>query len=88
LIQQGSNDKRVPVPDSYELYRGLQDEHVPSKLIFYTGFGHGISKPKSNLAVMRANLDWFGHYIWGEPIPSDSSLLGSSEVDGKASDQR
>jgi dipeptidyl aminopeptidase/acylaminoacyl peptidase len=83
LIQQGSNDKRVPVPDSYELYRGLQDEHVPSKLIFYTGFGHGINKPKSNLAVMRANLDWFGHYIWGEPIPNDSSLLGSSEASEK-----
>jgi len=80
LIQQGSNDKRVPVPDSYELYRGLQDQHVPSKLVFYTGFGHGIYKPKSNLAVLRANLDWFSHYLWGEPIPSDSSLLGSSEV--------
>ena len=24
LIQQGSNDKRVPVPNSFELYRGLQ----------------------------------------------------------------
>ena len=82
LIQQGSNDKRVPVPDSYELYRGLQDEHVPSKLIFYSGFGHAVNKPKSNLAVMRANLDWFSHYIWGEPIPSDSSLLGSSEAGG------
>jgi dipeptidyl aminopeptidase/acylaminoacyl peptidase len=80
LIQQGSNDKRVPVPDSYELYRGLEDQHVPSKLIFYTGFGHGINKPKSNLAVMRANLDWFAHYIWDDPIADDSPLLGSSEV--------
>ena len=80
LIQQGSNDKRVPVPDSYELYRGLQDEHVPSRLIFYMGFGHGITKPKSNLAVMQANFDWFSHYIWGEPIPEDSPLLGSSEA--------
>ncbi|HXJ95385.1 MAG TPA: S9 family peptidase [Terriglobia bacterium] len=87
LIQQGSNDKRVPVPDSYELYRGLQDQHVPSKLIFYTGFGHGISKPKSNLSVMRGNLDWFSHYLWGEPIPNDSSLLGASEVEPKASEQ-
>jgi dipeptidyl aminopeptidase/acylaminoacyl peptidase len=84
LIQQGSNDKRVPMPDSYELYRGLQDQHVPSKLIFYSGFGHGINKPKSNLAVMRANLDWFSHYIWGDPIPGDSSLLGSSEVSEKS----
>ena len=87
LIQQGSNDKRVPVPDSYELYRGLQDQHVPSKLIFYTGFGHGINKPKSNLAVMRANLDWFSHYIWGDPIPNDSPLLGSSEASEKGSDE-
>ena len=86
LIQQGGNDKRVPVPDSYELYRGLQDQHVPSKLIFYTGFGHGINKPKSNLAVLRANLDWFSHYLWGEPIPTDSSLLGSSEATDKAPD--
>ena len=88
LIQQGGNDKRVPVPDIYELYRGLQDQHVPSTLIFYTGFGHGIDKPKSNLAVLRANLDWFSHYIWGEPIPPDSSLVGSSEADNKAPDHK
>ena len=88
LIQQGGNDKRVPVPDSYELYRGLQDQHVPSKLIFYTGFGHGIDKPKSNLAVLRANFDWFSHYLWGEPIPNDSSLLGSSEANDKAPDHK
>lgn len=88
LIQQGGNDKRVPVPDSYELYRGLQDQHVPSKLILYTGFGHGINKPKSNLAVTRANLDWFSHYIWGEPIPTDSSLLGSSEANDKVPDYK
>jgi hypothetical protein len=42
------------------------------------------SPSKSNLAVMRANLDWFSYYIWGEPIPSDSPLLGSSEVSDKS----
>jgi dipeptidyl aminopeptidase/acylaminoacyl peptidase len=83
LIQLGSNDKRVPVPDSFELYRGLQDEHVPSRLILYTGFGHGITKPKSNRAVLQANLDWFRHYLWGEPFPKDSPLLGSSELEEK-----
>jgi dipeptidyl aminopeptidase/acylaminoacyl peptidase len=81
LIQLGSADKRVPVPDSYELYRGLQDQHVASRLILYTGFGHPITKPKSNRAVMQANLDWFSHYIWGEEFPKDSALLGSSELD-------
>lgn len=81
MIQQGSLDKRVPVPDSFELYRGLQDQHVPSRLILYTGFGHGITKPKSNKAVTQANLDWFSHYIWGDSIPKDSPLLGSSELE-------
>jgi dipeptidyl aminopeptidase/acylaminoacyl peptidase len=81
LIQLGSADKRVPVPDSYELYRGLQDQHVPSRLILYTGFGHPITKPKSNRAVMQANLDWFNRYIWAEDFPKDSALFGSSEVE-------
>jgi dipeptidyl aminopeptidase/acylaminoacyl peptidase len=81
LIQVGSVDKRVPPPNSFELYRGLQDQHVASRLILYNGFGHPITKPKSNRAVMQANLDWFNHYIWGEEFPKDSSLLGSSEIE-------
>jgi len=81
LIQVGSVDKRVPPPNSFELYRGLQDQHVASRLILYNGFGHPITKPKSNRAVMQANLDWFNHYIWGEEFPKDSPLLGSSELE-------
>ncbi len=81
LIQHGSADHRVPVPDSFELYRGLLDQHVDARLILYTGFGHGIDKPKSALALLQANLDWFSHYIWNEPIPKDSALYGSSELE-------
>jgi dipeptidyl aminopeptidase/acylaminoacyl peptidase len=79
LIQHGSADRRVPLPDAFELYRGLLDQHVDARLILYTGFGHGIDKPKSALALLQANLDWFNHYIWNEPIPKDSPLYGSSE---------
>jgi dipeptidyl aminopeptidase/acylaminoacyl peptidase len=81
LIQHGSADHRVPVPDSFELYRGLLDQHVDARLILYTGFGHGIDKPKSALALLQANLDWFNHFIWNEPIPRDSALYGSSELE-------
>lgn len=81
LIQQGSADHRVPVPDSFELFRGLLDQHVDARLILYTGFGHGIDKPKSALALLQANLDWFNHFIWNEPIPKDSALYGSSELE-------
>jgi dipeptidyl aminopeptidase/acylaminoacyl peptidase len=66
LIQQGDQDKRVPPPDSYELYQALKDRGVPTKLIFYKGFGHPINKPKQQRAVMEHNYDWFSKYIWGE----------------------
>jgi hypothetical protein len=40
-------------------------------------------KPKSALALMQANLDWFSHYPWNEPIPKDSPLYGQSEMGRK-----
>jgi len=66
LIQHGELDRRVPIPNAYELYQGLQDQGVPSKLIVYKGFGHGLTKPKAHRAAMEHNLEWFGKYIWGE----------------------
>lgn len=68
LIQHGQFDRRVPVANAYELYQGLQDVGVTSKLIIYKGFGHGITKPKERLAAMWHNWQWFGKYIWGEDI--------------------
>lgn len=68
LIQHGEMDKRVPIPNAYELYRGLQDRGIPSKLIVYKGFGHGINKPKERLAAVWHNWQWFNKYIWGETL--------------------
>ena len=73
LIQQGDQDKRVPPPNSYELYQALKDRNIPVKLIFYKGFGHPINKPKQQLAVMQHNYDWFSKYIWGEETPSEAT---------------
>jgi dipeptidyl aminopeptidase/acylaminoacyl peptidase len=48
LIQHGEFDKRVPIPNAYELYRGLQDKGVPSKLIVYKGFGMALINRKKD----------------------------------------
>ena len=66
LIQHGELDKRVPISNAYELYRGLQDRAVPSRLIVYKGFGHGINKPKERLAAVWHNWQWFNQYVFGE----------------------
>jgi dipeptidyl aminopeptidase/acylaminoacyl peptidase len=68
LIQQGGADKRVPVPDSYELRQALEDHGVPVKMVLYDGFGHPINKPKQQRAVMLENENWFDHYLWGDPL--------------------
>jgi dipeptidyl aminopeptidase/acylaminoacyl peptidase len=66
LIQHGELDKRVPIPNAYELYQGLRDRGVPAKLVVFKGFGHGIDKPKEQRAVLDQNYDWFSHWLWGE----------------------
>jgi dipeptidyl aminopeptidase/acylaminoacyl peptidase len=70
LIQHGATDQRVPLPNAFELYRGLLDNNVPTKLIVYQGFGgigHGPSKPKSHRATMQHNLEWFDQYLFRSP---------------------
>jgi dipeptidyl aminopeptidase/acylaminoacyl peptidase len=66
LIQHGELDKRVPIPNGYELRQALEDRGVPVKMVVYKGFGHGIDKPKQQRAVIEHNLAWFSKYIWGE----------------------
>ncbi len=73
LIQHGEFDRRVPTPNAYELYQGLQDVGVPVELVIYKGFGHGISKPKELLAAVWHNWRFFAKWIWDEDvvIPSE-----------------
>ncbi len=72
LIQHGEFDKRVPIPNAYELRQGLEDRGVKVEMVVYKGYGHGITKPKSMRAVMQHNLGWFNHYIFGDPLPDFS----------------
>ncbi len=76
LIQHGELDRRVPIPNGYELRQGLEDRGVPVEMVVYKGFGHGINKPRSTRAVMEHNLAWFNHFIFGDPMV-DLTTLGA-----------
>ena len=80
-IQHGEFDRRVPIPNAYQLLQGLQDRGVPARLIVYKGFGHGINKPKERLAAVWHNWQWFGKYLWGEeielPLPAPAGIKAS-----------
>lgn len=72
LIQHGELDLRVPIPNAYELYQGLQDVGVTTKLVVFKGFGHGLTKPKANRAAMEQNLEWFSQYVLNSSRTSTS----------------
>lgn len=65
LIQHGSDDRRVPLSNAMELYRGLQAMDVPVELYIYPGMGHPITRPRENHAVMNQNWEWFAKYLLG-----------------------
>ena len=41
LIQHGDMDRRVPIPNAYELRQALEDRNVPVKMIVYKGTSNG-----------------------------------------------
>jgi len=85
LIQHGDGDRRVPIANAYELRQALEDRQVPVEMVVYKGFGHGITRPKSQRAVMTHNLVWFNHYIFGDPLPDLRAPLNAGAVQaGKA----
>jgi dipeptidyl aminopeptidase/acylaminoacyl peptidase len=90
LIQHGELDRRVPIANAYQLRQALEDKGVKVEMIVYKGFGHGITKPKSQRAAMQHNLAWFNHYIWNDPLPDFANpelpKKESKESDRKATD--
>ena len=85
LIQHGEFDQRVPIPNARELFQGLRDNDVPTRLIVYKGFGHGINKPKEQLAAIWHNWQWFSEHLWKEeaelPLPPENDESGESKGD-------
>lgn len=67
LIQHGDADQRVPVSNALEMYQGLRDQGVETRLALYKGFGHGLNKPKAVRHALQENLDWFDRHLFGTP---------------------
>ncbi len=66
LIQHGEVDARVPVTNSYELYRGLKDMGVETEFVVFKGMAYSSEQPGVNMAVMKQNLGWFLERVLGE----------------------
>ncbi len=83
LIMHGAEDTRVHPAQSLELYRHLKVRrpHVPSRLVWYPGEGHGNTRASSRLDYSYRMFQWFDTYLmtgdssaemphWDAPVPT------------------
>ncbi len=76
LIQHGDQDSRVPIPNAFELYQGLLDQNVETRLVIQKGMAHGVSRPRQARQVMEENFAWFNRWIWGEQPGEATAAAG------------
>lgn len=75
IIFCGENDKRVPLPQSREMYRGLKWAGVPTELVIFPGAPHGLRTPAHRLYKMSREFNWIDGIIReGAPRPSEFDL--------------
>lgn len=69
LIVTGQLDFRVSYTQSLQYFSTLQTLGIPSRLIVLKNDGHWPNNVKSMPLYYDAHLDWFHHYLGGDPAP-------------------
>lgn len=67
LILSTTGDLRVPVTQSYKLYRALKDNGVPVKFIAYAMGGHSPGDPVNRRDWHRRWMEWIREHFVGSP---------------------
>ena len=63
LIMSDTGDVRVPITQSFEMYRALSDNGVPVKFIAYPVSGHSPEDPVHAADIYRRYAEWFSQYL-------------------------
>jgi dipeptidyl aminopeptidase/acylaminoacyl peptidase len=63
LVMSNLSDFRVPVTQSYKLFRAIEDNAVEAKFIVYPGREHFPREPVRTMDVYRRWVDWVGRHF-------------------------
>ncbi len=63
LILSNTGDARVPITQSFAMYRALRDNEVPTQFIAYPLSGHNAADPVHQGDVDRCWMEWFTRYL-------------------------
>ncbi len=69
LLEAGSDDGTVDPRQASLFYNYARRAGKDVVLLMYPGEGHGLAKKENQLDYERRILQWFGHYLKGEPAP-------------------
>jgi dipeptidyl aminopeptidase/acylaminoacyl peptidase len=72
LILHDTGDTRVPIANSYELFRVLKDNDVTTQFVAYPISGHSPADPIRARDVRKRWVEWIAKYI-GTDAPTDSA---------------
>lgn len=67
LIEIGGEDPTVDMRQGVEMYNYARRAGKNVVMLLYPGEGHGLGKKENAIDYERRILQWFGHYLKGEP---------------------
>jgi dipeptidyl aminopeptidase/acylaminoacyl peptidase len=67
MVLHGTDDWRVRHEQGVQLFLALQKEGVPSVYVEFPDEQHGVKKPGHRVLRQRLRLEWFEHWLKGEP---------------------
>lgn len=70
LLEEGDADGNVNYYQSMELYNFGRRLGKQVVFLVYEGENHNVARPESQADYHRRQLEWFGHYLKGDPAPT------------------
>ena len=70
LVMFGEDDGTVHWHQGVELYNIARRAGRPVLMLVYGGEDHGLRKKANQIDYQKRIVDWFGHYLQGQPAPS------------------
>lgn len=69
LMMFGTNDGAVEYNQGVEFYNAARRLGKQMVMLSYDGENHGLAREPNQLDYQRRIMEWFGHYLKGEPAP-------------------
>ena len=63
MITHGEQDRRVPIQQAEEYYRGLKGNGVETIFVRYPREGHGITEPNHQIDLVGRQVEWFEKHL-------------------------